>query len=64
MRPADAEKLVGLTEDEATKVATGAGWTIRVVSRDGEDFMVTTDWQENRVNITVVDGKVTAVTVG
>ena len=64
VRPADAEKLVGLTEDEATKVATGAGWTIRVVSRDGEDFMVTTDWQENRVNITVVDGKVTAVTVG
>ncbi|MEY4365942.1 MAG: hypothetical protein RLZZ305_1286 [Actinomycetota bacterium] len=64
VRPADAEKLVGLTEDEATRVATGAGWTIRVVSRDGEDFLVTTDWQGNRVNITVVDGTVTAVTVG
>lgn len=64
VRTADAEKLVGLTEDEAAKVASGAGWTVRVVSRDGEDFMVTADWQENRVNISVVDGKVTAVTVG
>jgi len=62
--PADAEKLVGLTEDEATKVATGNGWTVRVAERDGESFMLTADYRTDRVNLTVRDGKVTAVTVG
>ena len=59
-----AATLVGLTEDEATKVAQGNGWTIRVVSRDGEQFMLTTDYSFSRVNISVVASLVTEVTVG
>jgi hypothetical protein len=67
MNPIDdaaAKQLVGLTEGEATKVATGNGWTIRIAMRDGESFMLTTDFQDNRVNFTVENGVVTAVTVG
>jgi hypothetical protein len=59
-----AQKLIGLSEDEAQKVADGLGWTVRVAMRDGEAFMLTTDFQTNRVNLTVTKGSVTAVTVG
>jgi len=60
----EAASLVGLTETEATKVATSKGWTVRVVERDGEQFMVTADWRGDRVNLTVRGGKVTDTSVG
>jgi hypothetical protein len=61
---ASAKQLVGLTESEATKVATGNGWTIRIAMRDGESFMLTTDYSDSRVNLTIENGVVTAVSVG
>lgn len=61
---ASAKKLIGLTEAEAQKVATEFGWQVRVAMRDGEAFMLTTDFQTNRVNLTIVAGSVTAVVVG
>lgn len=61
---AEAATLVGLGEDEAIKVATSKGWASRVVARDGESFMVTTDFRPDRVNLTVDGGKVTSVSVG
>lgn len=61
---AEAVKLVGLTEDEAAKVADANGWILRVTSRDGESFQVTMDFVTNRVNLAIVDGKVTGVSVG
>lgn len=60
----EAVKLVGLTEEEATKVAETNGWVVRVSSRDGEDFQMTMDYVTNRVNLAIVDGKVTGVSVG
>jgi hypothetical protein len=61
VRTEEAQQLVGLAEDEAAKVAAGNGWTMRVVERDGESLMVTTDWVDNRVNVAVDSGKVSAV---
>ena len=61
---ADAQKLVGLTEAEATKVAMGNGWAVRIAMRDGQEFMLTTDYSDNRVNLTVTNGVVTGITVG
>lgn len=60
----EAVALVGLTEDEAMKVAESNGWVVRVSSRDGEDFQMTMDFVTNRVNLAIVDGKVTGVSVG
>lgn len=60
-KPEEAQQLVGLAEDEAAKVAAGNGWMMRVVERDGESLMVTTDWVDNRVNVVVDSGKVSAV---
>lgn len=59
-----AKSLIGLTETEAIKVASERGWTVRVAMRDGEAFMLTLDYSENRVNLTVVKTVVTAVTIG
>jgi hypothetical protein len=53
--------LVGLTLDEATKVAEGNGWTVRVAVLDGELQIGTMDLQPNRVNVAVEAGTVTAV---
>jgi hypothetical protein len=53
-----------MSEAEATKVATGNKWLVRVAKRDGEDFMLTMDYVTNRVNFTVVAGVVTSVSIG
>ena len=61
---ASLKKLIGLTEAEAQKVATEMGWQVRVAMRDGEAYMLTMDYQTNRVNLTITKGYVTAVVVG
>ena len=61
---ASAKKLIGLTEAEAQKVATELGWQVRIAMRDGESFMLTQDFQTNRVNLTITKGFITAVVVG
>jgi hypothetical protein len=60
----DAQTLVGLSEDEAMKVAASKGWDYRVSARDGEQFMLTTDYVPRRVNVVIDDGMVTEVSVG
>jgi len=59
-----ADTLVGLSLEEATKVAGSRGWTLRVASVDGKENMLTADYSYSRVNVSVVDGVVTAVTIG
>jgi predicted small lipoprotein YifL len=61
---ASSKKLIGLTEAEAQKVASELGWQVRVAMRDGEAFMLTQDYQTNRVNLTITKGFVTAVVIG
>jgi hypothetical protein len=60
----ESKKLIGLTEDEASKVAATNGWIIRVGARDGESFALTDDFVTNRVTLAIVGGKVTDVSVG
>jgi hypothetical protein len=59
-----AQQLLGLPESEATKVAMANGWLVRIAARDGEFFMLTKDYVENRVNLSVKNGLVIAITVG
>lgn len=60
----EANTLIGLTEDEAMKVASSEGWEFRIAARDGEQYMLTADYIVNRVNVTIVEGTITEVTVG
>ena len=59
-----ADTLVGLSESEAVEAAVGNGWQARIGSRDGEDFALTMDYRFDRVTLTIVGDKVTAVSVG
>ena len=56
-----AGKLVGLSEQEAQKVAESLGWTVRVGRRDGVDLMLTQEFNPSRVNVAVEKGIVTGV---
>lgn len=56
--PPQAPDYVGLSEDQARDRAAAQGRRFRVVQRDGEDFVVTADYVENRVNAVVRDGVV------
>ena len=59
-----ADTVLGMSEAEATKTAEAKGLTVRVGSRDGEDFPLTMDYRIDRVTLTVKADKVTAVTPG
>ena len=59
-----ADSVVGMSEAEATKTAEAKGLTVRVGSRDGEDFPLTMDYRIDRVTLTVIADKVTAATPG
>ncbi|MEN9643355.1 MAG: hypothetical protein RL238_24 [Actinomycetota bacterium] len=59
--PTIPEVVVGMTLDEATKLAEGAGWVLRVSTLDGEGQMLTEDYRETRMNVAVEAGVVTAV---
>jgi hypothetical protein len=59
-----ADTVLGMSEAEATKIAEAKGLTVRVGSRDGEDFALTMDYRSDRVTLTVVAGIVTAVVPG
>jgi hypothetical protein len=55
-----APGFVGLSEDEAMDEAAARGWTVRVLARDGEGDARTDDYQPERVNLVLEDGRVTA----
>jgi hypothetical protein len=56
-----AELLVGLTLDEATVVADGQGWSLRVSTLDGIPQVVTADSVPTRVNVSVVAGAIAGI---
>jgi len=59
-----AEAFVGLTVEKASALAKEHGIRTRVVSVDGEEYMVTQDYLPERLNFTVVKGVVTKATWG
>lgn len=56
--------IVGKSVEEATTYIQFIGMRIRLVSVDGKAFIGTRDYRTDRVNLTVVNGVVTAVTAG
>ena len=61
---ASLNTLVGLEEEDATKQLKDAGWKVRVVARDGEIFMRTMDYWEDRANLSINNGKITKISIG
>lgn len=50
---ADVPDVVGDSVEAATETLEAAGFTLRVVQRDGEDLPSTADFVEERVNVAV-----------
>lgn len=59
-----ANQLISMSELAAQTCAAANGWLYRVGSIDGEDLMVTMDYRENRVTVSVQSGVITEVRVG
>ena len=57
----DDSHFIGLTLEQANVMAPEHNFIIRVVKEDGKDLSVTMDYLENRLNIVLEDGKITAV---
>ncbi|MGL4652642.1 hypothetical protein [Cetobacterium sp.] len=52
------EKLLGMSEKQASEKIKSDGFIHRTIKRDGEDFWVTQDIREDRVNLTISNNKV------
>ncbi len=49
----DIPEIIGDSVEDATSTLEDAGFTLRVVKRDGEELAATLDFLENRVNVAV-----------
>ncbi len=55
-------EIIGLTEEQLMTAAQTAGIVVRVISRgDGRSLGITADRRGNRVNVEMVDGRVSRV---
>lgn len=54
----------GVDPDEYAAIAKEAGFEMRVVETDGVPAVVTADFREDRVNVTIVDGLVVSAYIG
>lgn len=59
-----AATLIGTSTADAQAAAEAAGHEFRVISEDGQARAVSSDYLPTRVNVTVVDGRVTEATAG
>ena len=56
--------LIGMNITEAEQRAHTAGFTLRIVERDGESYAITYDYRNDRVNVKVTKDIITEYFVG
>lgn len=59
-----ADTLVGKSEQDAQDATEKAGYTFRVIEREGEPLPATTDYRTDRINVVIEDGDVKSASVG
>jgi hypothetical protein len=59
-----ADKLVGLTKEEAEALLTAGKHVHRIAAEDGKALMLTMDMQVNRFNLSIENGIVKSVSLG
>jgi hypothetical protein len=60
-----SDEFRGMTIDQAVAYATKLHYArVRVISEDGNHHIVTRDLRSDRINVTLVDGKVVEAWVG
>ena len=53
--------LIGLTPEVAAKVCEANGYRLRVRTRDGQGMVGTADFRQDRINVAVDKGIITAI---
>lgn len=56
--------LLGFTKKEATREFEDAGYQVRIVAEDDEQYILTCDYVPTRANLSLRDGKVTDLFIG
>lgn len=56
--------LGSLTEKDATRELEDAGYEVRIVAEDDEQYILTCDYVPTRANLSLRDGKVTDLFLG
>lgn len=64
INPDHIDKIKGMSVEDAEKYLQPFLYSVRVVARDGEAYMVTCDHRLDRVNVTVQDDKVIGWSIG
>jgi hypothetical protein len=59
--PVNARRFVGMTVRHARRLGRAHDCLVRVVRRNGEDLIVTTDFRTDRANVAVRDHRITRV---
>lgn len=54
------KEIIGMEKLSAIIKIENAGYHVRIVAEDGEDFVHTMDYRTDRFNLEVVNGKVSA----
>lgn len=58
------EAVIGLGLNEADELIRAAGYRYRVVHRDGNNYICTMDYDTRRVNLHIMDRKITEARLG
>jgi hypothetical protein len=56
-----AKQMTGTMLSTAQRLAKQAGYSVRVVEQDGQQLMVSMDWDPNRLNVRCREHQVVAV---
>ncbi len=55
------ERLIGMPVNQADAILIASGKSLRVIGEDGEDFAFTLDFNPDRLNVKIEDGRVIAL---
>ena len=59
-----SQTLVGLQKEDAINILKKLNAKYRIVKEDNQTYIVTQDYVTSRYNLTIMEGKVTNVTMG
>jgi len=60
----NVKEVLGLTEVEAIAKIQASGFAARVVEKNGEYYVGTSDYRTDRVNLSITEGVVTRADIG
>lgn len=64
MKKFELEYLIGKNKDDAQKIVENYGYSFRITSENGNDYMITCDFRTDRVNVKIEDDLIISAELG